>query len=164
LIIKSNNNTWYTPGIRISCKHTRDLYLLHRNNNDEALKIHYRWYCKVLKDVIREAKKQYYNRQALNSSNEIIEALNKQKIVGGISCDLKKAFDSVNHDILLSKLQFYGIDGKFHDLITSYLSDRYQRALIASTDSSYTVSSSWDIVRHGVPQGSILGPLFFFFM
>jgi hypothetical protein len=51
--------------------------------------------------------------------NEILEALNKQKIVGGIFCDLKKAFNSVNHEILLSKLQFHGIRGKFHDLITS---------------------------------------------
>jgi hypothetical protein len=91
--------------------------------------------------------------------NEILEALNKQKIVGGIFCDLKKAFDIVNLDILLSKLQFHGIGGKFRDLITSYLLDIYQRVLIGSTDSSYAVSSSWDIVRHGVPQGSILGPL-----
>jgi hypothetical protein len=39
-------------------------------------------------------------------------------------CFILVAFDSVNHGILLNKLQFYGIDGKFHDLITSYLSDR----------------------------------------
>jgi hypothetical protein len=48
--------------------------------------------------------------------SEILEALNKQKFVGGIFCDLKKAFDSVNHEILMSKLQFYRIQGKFHNL------------------------------------------------
>jgi hypothetical protein len=55
--------------------------------------------------------------------NKILEALNKQKIVDGIICDLKKAFDSVNQEILLNKLQFYGISVKFHDLITSYCTD-----------------------------------------
>jgi hypothetical protein len=94
--------------------------------------------------------------------NETLEALNKQKIVSGIFCDLKKAFDSVNH-ILFSKLQFYGIDGKFHDLITSYLTGRYMRVLTASTDSSYTVSSSCDIgmVSHRDP---FLVHFFFFFI
>jgi hypothetical protein len=58
--------------------------------------------------------------------NAILEALNKQNTVGGMFCDLKMAFDSVNHDILLRKLQFYGIGGKFQDLIVSYLSNKYQ--------------------------------------
>jgi hypothetical protein len=77
----------------------------------------------------------YFRRQSSTNKasyvllNEILEALNKQKIVGGSFCDLKKAFDSVNHEILLNKLQFYGIVDKFHefhDLITSYLTNRCQ--------------------------------------
>jgi hypothetical protein len=57
--------------------------------------------------------------------NDILEALNKQKFVEGIFYNLKRACISVNHKVLLSKLQFYGIDGKFHNLIASYLSDRW---------------------------------------
>jgi hypothetical protein len=68
----------------------------------------------------------------------------------------------VNHKIVLSKLQFYGIEGKFYDLITSYLSDRYQRVLIASTNLSHACPS-WRIVWHAVLQDSILGPLLFLF-
>jgi hypothetical protein len=58
--------------------------------------------------------------------NEILEASNSKKVVGGIFCDLKVAFDSVNYDILLCKLNFYGIRVPFHKLIKSYLTNRYQ--------------------------------------
>jgi hypothetical protein len=47
--------------------------------------------------------------------NEILEALNSKKLVGGIFCELEKAFDSVKHDILLCKLEFYGIRGLFYN-------------------------------------------------
>jgi len=81
--------------------------------------------------------------------------------VGGIFCDLEKAFDSVNHDILLSKCEFYGFRGKTNALLQSYLSDRYQRVLINNSSSNTTTFSEWGKLRHSVPQGSILGPLFF---
>ena len=57
---------------------------------------------------------------------EILDALNSNSVVGGIFCDLKKAFDCVNHDILLSKMEFYGIKGIFNRLVKSYWSNRYQ--------------------------------------
>jgi len=56
--------------------------------------------------------------------NGILDALNNKMMVGGIFCDLQKAFDCVNHNILLTRLKFYGITGKMHKLIKSYLEGR----------------------------------------
>ena len=78
---------------------------------------------------------------------------NKKK-VGGIFCDLEKAFDCVNHDILLSKLDFYRGKGK---IIKSHLKNRYQKILTDSKVSYQSIFSDWDKVKHGVPLGSILG-------
>ncbi|PNF17558.1 hypothetical protein B7P43_G15556, partial [Cryptotermes secundus] len=94
-------------------------------------------------------------------TNDILSALNDRLIVGGIFCDLAKAFDCVNHDILLSKLNFYGITGKANEWIKSYLKNRYQRVEINNKNSSHNAFSNWGIIKHGVPQGSILGPLLF---
>jgi hypothetical protein len=65
----------------------------------------------------------------LKRANEILYALNNKTMVGGIFCDLEKAFDSVNHDIL-PKLPYYGISDKAKLLLESYLQNRYQRLQI----------------------------------
>jgi hypothetical protein len=75
--------------------------------------------------------------------------------VRGLLCDLTKAFDCVNHETLLAKLEFYGINGVVGKLIKSYLTDIYQRTLI--TDNTSGGVSEWQNVQ----QGSILGPLLF---
>ena len=56
--------------------------------------------------------------------NKVLSSLDKKDYVGGLFCDLQKAFDCVNHDILLAKLKFYGITGIAYKLIRSYLVNR----------------------------------------
>jgi len=81
--------------------------------------------------------------------------------VGGIFCDLSKAFDCVNHEILLIKLHFYGIQGITIDWFRSCLKNRKQKVEIKSPSSTNYLVSDWGILKHGVPQGSILGCLLF---
>jgi hypothetical protein len=81
--------------------------------------------------------------------------MNKHQSVAGMFYDLHQAFDSVNHQILLRKLQFYGIRGKMEVLIQSYLTDRYQKVICDDT------FSSWEPIQCGIPQGSIHRPLLF---
>jgi hypothetical protein len=89
-----------------------------------------------------------------------LSSLDKKEIVGGLFLDLQKAFDCVNHDILLSKLNFYGISGKANKLLKSYMTDRYQRVVMKDKLSN-NLTSEWELIKHGVPQGSVLGPLLF---
>lgn len=75
--------------------------------------------------------------------------------------DLSKAFDIIDHNILVNKLQNYGIRGVAKEWIISYLSERKQQVkYITSGDANFTMSKRYD-VTFGVPQGSVLGPLLF---
>lgn len=85
----------------------------------------------------------------------ILDALDNNKHIELTCFDLSKAFDSVNHQILLSKLYYYGIRGNIHDLLKSYLEDRQQYVYFNDRTSKIIE------MKRGVPQGSILGPLLF---
>ena len=69
--------------------------------------------------------------------------------------DLQNAFDTINHEILLSKLKHYGIKGTSYNWLKSFLCERTQYTLIKEKESSLKT------VSHGVPQGSVLGLLLF---
>ena len=91
----------------------------------------------------------------MNLTENIYDALDVYEHNISILIDLKSAFDTVNHSILLSKLSLYGIRGVPLNWIKSYLSDR--RFYVSLNGSS----SSEKILNIGIPQGSILEPLFF---
>ena len=85
----------------------------------------------------------------------IIEQIDDNKLPICTFIDLSKAFDTLDHDILLYKLKHYGFCNESLNLIESYLKDRYQYTDVDGTKSDHLN------IKTGVPQGSILGPLLF---
>ena len=91
----------------------------------------------------------------LNLMQYLYTNIDSNKIIFSMFLDFRKAFDSVDHKILLSKLNCYGIRGEALDWFRSYLSDRKQYVHINNA------SSNIKLIKYGVPQGSILGPFLF---
>ena len=106
---------------------------------------------------------QFGFRQQFSTSHALIDitknirkALDSENIGCGVFVDLQKAFHIVDHQILLTKLNHYGICGVSNDWFKSYLSNRNQYISINYFDSGLAA------INCGVPQGSVLGPLSIF--
>ena len=89
-------------------------------------------------------------------ADQLIESFNNNKFTIGVFIDLSKAFDTVDHQILLKKLKHYGVVGNNLKWFQSYLSNRKQFIKFNQTEETNTLN-----IKCGVPQGSILGPLLF---
>ena len=95
------------------------------------------------------------NNALLSIIENIQTDLDNGDFAAGVFIDLKKAFDTVDHDILLKKLEYYGVRGLLKDWFQSYLKNRKQ---FVSVNNS---TSNTKEITTGVPQGSVLGPLLF---
>jgi len=91
----------------------------------------------------------------LELTDRILMEMDKNNVPVNIFMDLSKAFDTLDHQILLHKLKYYGFRDVSYNLMQSYLSNRLQYIEINNTQSDYLE------LKCGVPQGSILGPLLF---
>ena len=110
----------------------------------------------LFSDIQFGFRKFHYTAGALlDCTNEWYINLDRKMFNLVVLIDLKKAFDTVDHQILLSKLELYGIKGQAINLLKSYLTNRKQKCQIRNSFSSER------LIKCGVLQGSILGPLLF---
>ena len=91
----------------------------------------------------------------INATENVYQSVDNKQFTLGVFIDFSKAFDTVNHTILLKKLEIYGIRGNVLELFTSYLTNRKQYVNYGGLDSTLLN------ITCGVPQGSVLGPLLF---
>ena len=98
-------------------------------------------------------------RKGFNTQYALLSRIEKWKKTlgntGAVLMDLSKAFDTINHELLIAKLNAYGFSKDALKLIFSYMSDRWQRIKINKS------FSSWSALLQGIPQGSVLGPILF---
>ena len=101
-------------------------------------------------------RKKHSTSHAINFSvNKVLNEIENKNHVIGVFIDLSKAFDTIDHEKLLFKLEHYGIRGRCHKILQSYLTKRTQQTKFQNT------TSTKRNVDFGVPQGSVLGPLLF---
>ena len=95
------------------------------------------------------------NHALISITEEIRRALDHDEFACGVFLDFQEAFDTVNHKILLTKMEYHGIRGLASDWFKSYLTNRVQQTSIQE------ITSPQLEIIYGIPQGSLLGPLLF---
>ena len=114
------------------------------------------FYTEILPDYTSAYRKQFSCETALlRLVEDWKSSRDKKELVAVVSIDLSKAFDTIPHDLLLAKLKAYGMTKECCSFFQSYLRNRMQRVKIGDT------FSEWTMVKRGVPQGSVLGPMFY---
>ena len=111
-------------------------------------------------DILHKSQSGFRKHHSCNTAliklvDTWLKCIDKGEVIGAIFFDLKKAFDIVNHNVLLKKLQVYKFDSIALDWVTSYLYNRKQ--CIINND----IKSPLEDITTGVPQGSVLGPVLF---
>ena len=148
-------------GDKLLCKNYRPISLLSNINKIYEKLMHKRLYSffedqnLIFKNQFGFRKHHSTTHALTDLTEDIRQAIDSNKYACGIFVDLQKAFDTVDHNILLKKLEHYGIRGIANDWIRSYLTNRQQYVSISGHDSEITTTEL------GVPQGSVLGPLLF---
>ena len=148
-------------GNNMECENYRPISLLSNINKIVEKLMHERIYAFLNSfDCIYEHQFGFRNKHSTNHAlvsltEDIRSALDNNEIACGVFIDLQKTFTTVSHDILLHKLNHYGIRGIANDWFSSHLSNRKQYVSINGHNSNEAC------MPYGVPQGSVLGPLLF---
>ena len=172
LVNKTSTTSIYSDKLKIA-----DLYPIHKKGSRNAAG-NYRpvsvfpymskLFERNLKEQIGSGMEQFLSnklcgyRKGFSAQHALIamtekwrKSLDKGGYAGAILMDLSKAFDCLNHDLLIAKLNAYGFSKRALKTIQSYLSSRWQKVKIENN------FSEWFELETGVPQGSVLGPLLF---
>jgi len=138
----------------------------YRTQNPTTSITHYTSFSKIIEKIIYSRLYSYLNdnnilvddhygfREKLSTEkatytplNNVLSSLDRRNLVGGLFCNIQKAFDCINHEIILAKMKFYGTSGIANKLMSSYLENRYQRISVKDSKPN-KLSSKWVHVKH----------------